>query len=81
MFGYSGAEMVGRSGSRVFPLDRADEMKAIGAKITAGQPVERLDSIRVHKDGTAFPVSVTISPIRDKHGAITGVSAITRSHR
>ena len=51
---------------------------AILARIRAGQPVEHLETTRVRKDGTVFPVSLTVSPIRDADGAVVGASAIAR---
>ncbi|HEX2942350.1 MAG TPA: PAS domain S-box protein, partial [Rhodopila sp.] len=36
------------------------------------------ESLRMRKDGTAVPVSLTISPIRDSQGRIVGVSKIAR---
>src|ERR1035437_7838337 len=78
MFGYSGAEVIGKSADLLIPEDRIDEMIAILAKVSAGQHVDRLQSIRVRKDATVFPVSLTVSPIRDAGGAIVGASVTGR---
>ena len=77
MYGYSSKEIIGRSGSLLIPEDRAGEMNAVLARVKAGQAVEHLETIRVRKDGTVFPVSLTVAPIRDEDGAIVGASAIT----
>jgi PAS domain-containing protein len=53
-------------------------MIAILAKVRAGQHVDHLQTIRVRKDGTLFPVSVSVSPIRDAGGAIVGASVTGR---
>jgi len=79
LFGYSGAEMVGGSAEAVCPEDRSDEMGDILAKVRAGQHVEHLETTRVRKDGSVFPVSLTVSPIRDAEGVIAGVSMINRN--
>lgn len=76
MYGYSSAEIVGKSIDRLIPEDRLAEVGAAVAKLTHGQHVERLDTVRVRKDGTVIPVSVTVSPIRDADGAIVGISVI-----
>ena len=34
--------------------------------------------MRIRKDGTAITVSVTLSPMRDGHGRVTGVAAVAR---
>jgi PAS domain S-box-containing protein len=77
MFGYAGEEIVGKSGRSLIPDDRGDEVNTILAKILTGQTIDRLQTTRLRKDGTVFPVSLTVSPIRDEHGKITGVSTIT----
>src|SRR5690348_17395963 len=38
--------------------------------------MDRYETVRVKKDGTPFDVSLTISPIKNAAGKITGVSAI-----
>jgi PAS domain S-box-containing protein len=60
------------------PEDRRDEMQGNIAKIKAGQHVERVQTIRVRKDGTRIPISLTLSPIHDPDGEISGVSGIGR---
>jgi len=78
MFGYSSAEILGKSGGDLIPEDRVDELVTILARIGTGQHVEHLKTVRVRKDGTVFPVSLIASPIRDPDGTIVGTSAIVR---
>src|SRR5664280_3315252 len=78
MYGYSRKEIIGRPGSMLAPPDRTGEIVANLTRISAGQAVERLETMRVRKDGTVFPVSVTIAPIRDEDGVIVGASAVHR---
>jgi PAS domain S-box-containing protein len=77
MFGYSGAEIVGRSARLLVPEGQTDQFESVRARVYAGQHVEHLETINVRKDGTVFPVSITVSPIRDE-GAIVGASVICR---
>jgi PAS domain S-box-containing protein len=51
------------------------------AKFGAGQDIEQLETLRIRKDGTVFPVSLTIAPIRDADGSNVGLSAIARDMR
>jgi PAS domain S-box-containing protein len=78
MFGYSGEEMVGKSVDLTIPRDQVSEAHGVAARVSAGEPVEELDTVRVRKDGTLFPVSLTVSPIRDADGAVFGSSVICR---
>jgi hypothetical protein len=54
------------------------EVKGILAKVSQGRPVENFETICTRRDGTAFPVKVTLTPIRDAGGTIVGASAIAR---
>jgi diguanylate cyclase (GGDEF)-like protein/PAS domain S-box-containing protein len=78
MLGYSRQEIVGKSIEFLVPEDRTGEMHTILARIGAGQLVERFETIRVRRDGTVFPVAVTVAPIHDAGGAIIGASTIIR---
>jgi len=78
LFGYSSEEIIGRPVMLLGPEDRVGEMAAILGKISAGLATEAYESRRRRKDGTTFPVSLTISPVKDSHGVVVGVSAIVR---
>lgn len=77
-YGYTAAEMIGRPIIGTIPPHRADEARAIVARVRAGQVVENLETERLRKDGTIIPVSVTVSPIHDRQGALVGIAAIAR---
>jgi PAS domain S-box-containing protein len=70
--------MIGKSAQIVNPKDRAGEVKAMLTKISTGQAIEHMETVRVRKDGTTFPVSATVSPIRDPDGVVIGASVISR---
>lgn len=78
IFGYASEEMVGRSIRMLLPPERADEEDVILRKVNAGEHVGPYDTRRVRKDGSLVDVSLTVSPIRDEHGVIVGVSKIAR---
>jgi PAS domain S-box-containing protein len=78
LYGYCGQEMIGNSVDLLSPKDRTDEIRAVLARIKAGEHVDHCETKRVRKDGTTFPASLTISPIRDTNGAIIGASVISR---
>jgi PAS domain S-box-containing protein len=78
IFGYTAEEAVGRPITMLFSADRLGEEESIMGRIRAGERVEHFDTVRLRKDGTAIPVSLTISPVRDAQGRIVGASKIAR---
>ena len=78
LYGYSCDEIIGQSDKRLSPQDRRQEFGEALARIVAGDHVQILQTICVRKDGTDFPTVLTVSPIRDKDGAIVGASTISR---
>jgi PAS domain S-box-containing protein len=78
IFGYSAAEMVGKSITVLFPPDRMDEEPQILERLKRGERVDHFQTVRMHKDGRRLLVSVTISPIRDATGRVVGASKVAR---
>ncbi len=78
LLGYAASEIVGRSIARVIPPDRADEMTRVIDHLRRRERVGRFESVRLHKDGEAVPVSMTVSPIRDASGELVGTSVVAR---
>jgi PAS domain S-box-containing protein len=77
MFGYTAAEIVGTSVERLLAADRPDEERRILENANHGE-THLYETARVRKDGTLVDVSLAVSPIRDAHGSIVGVSSIAR---
>ncbi|HXJ38626.1 MAG TPA: PAS domain S-box protein [Bryobacteraceae bacterium] len=78
LYGYSAAEAKGQSMSFLLPPDRPDEEREILERVKRGERVEHFETARIRKDGRRIDVSLTISPIRDREGNITGASHIAR---
>jgi two-component system cell cycle sensor histidine kinase/response regulator CckA len=78
LFGYATSEAVGKQIEMLLPPERINEESEILERIRNGQRVKHFETVRVRKDGTKVDVSVTISPIRDRSGAIMGASEISR---
>jgi PAS domain S-box-containing protein len=78
MYGYCAAEVIGKPATFLIPKDRRGEIKAVLARIKAGQHVEQLETKRIRKDGAVFPVALTVSAIRDADGVVVGTSVIQR---
>jgi len=78
MFGYGFAEIKGRNIQVLRPPELAAEADDILERIKRGEHVEHFETTRLRKDGTRFPVSLTISLTRDPRGRISGFSTIAR---
>jgi two-component system, LuxR family, sensor kinase FixL len=78
MFGYTPDEAVGQLISLIIPPGRLVEEADILGRVRRGERLVHFETERQRKDGTIFPVSLTISPIRDDQGDIIGVSKIAR---
>ncbi len=78
LFGYTAAEMIGKSILTLIPLDRQNEEPAILARIHRGERIEHFETVRQRKDGQLLDISLTISPIKDSRGRIVGASKIAR---
>ena len=78
MFGYTGAEVIGKPVTMLFPVDCVDEEPGILARLRRGERIDHYETIRRRKDGSLFDVSLTISPIVDGEGRVVAASKIAR---
>lgn len=78
VYGYTGAEMVGQSVTRLLPPERCDEARDIVERIKQGEPVDHWETVRVTKEGHRLTVLLTVSPLRDASGAIIGAITVAR---
>jgi len=72
IFGWSAAEMLGQSILKIIPRHLHHEESAILAKLRAGERLERYETTRCHKSGHAVDISLTVSPLRDADGNVSG---------
>ena len=78
LFGYAAEEMVGKPMTILIPAELQDEEPKILARIRRGERIEHYEAIRRCKDGRLVDVSLTVSPMKDEHGRIVGVSKTAR---
>jgi PAS domain S-box-containing protein len=78
LFGYKAEEVVGRRMAMLVPPDRADELGWIMKGLRQGKHIEHYETTRLHKDGHRIDISATVSPVRDRRGAVVGASVVAR---
>ncbi len=76
LYGYTAAEMLGRSVGLLIPPDRPEELSDLLAQVRAGKIVRNFQTVRLRKDGTSVRVSITVSPVIAADGSILGGSVI-----
>jgi len=76
IFGYTAEEIVGTSIMRLIPAARSSEEDHILLRVQRGESVEHLETVRVAKGGRLIDVLVTVSPITDAAGRVTGVAKV-----
>jgi PAS domain S-box-containing protein len=74
LFGYSRAEMIGSSLSRVVPESVRADLDTGIARVQAGESVNT-ETVRVAKDGRQIDVLVNATPVLNSVGTIIGTSA------
>src|SRR5436190_11573413 len=78
VFGYSAKEIVGKSVLTLIPPELLGEEQEIIARLSRRERVDHYQTVRVRKDGRRIDVSLTVSPICDDNGIVSGASKIVR---
>ncbi|MBL9117168.1 MAG: PAS domain S-box protein [Verrucomicrobiaceae bacterium] len=78
IFQYSAAEAIGRPVSFLRPPQAADDEAVFRRLIRQGKRIKHYETVRQRKDGSVIDISLSISPLLDSSGRITGFSKISR---
>ena len=78
MYGYTKTEVLGLNLSFLVIPERREEIRALIERVRAGHSVECFETQRLTKEGSVLDVSLSVSPIKDASGQVTGSSAIAR---
>ncbi|MGE5524707.1 MAG: PAS domain S-box protein [Rhodospirillaceae bacterium] len=78
LYGYTASQALGRNANMMIPADRAHEPVQDWERFKRGQPVPPYATVRVAKDGTQLPVSISSSALRDPEGNLEGMAIIAR---
>ena len=81
LYGYAAHEILGRHISVLCPKgrrlsDSPENIQDMMKRLSHGEPISLLETVRVCKDGRRIEVLLSISPLRDASGVVTGASTI-----
>jgi len=78
LLGYSGEEILGQPVHLLMPSNRAGEVERILEVVLQGERFHDVETEWVRKDGRLVNVSLTVFPVKNMAGHITGASTIVR---
>jgi PAS domain S-box-containing protein len=78
LYGWTAAEMVGRTETAVVPPGRLAEAANIRRRLAQGERIEGLHTVRVAKDGRRIDVSVSAAPVFDAAGTVIACASVAR---
>ena len=78
LYGYTAAEVLGRSIALLIPPDLPDDLPQILARLRRGERLTHAETVRLRKDGTRLHISLSVSPIVDAAGQLVGAATIAR---
>lgn len=78
LYGYRAEEIVGSHVGITAPPERRDEVERNIDRVMSGVAIQSFETVRLTKDGRRIDVALTISPILDPDGSVTGMSTISR---
>ncbi len=78
LYGYRLEDVLGQPIGLIVPPDRQHEPEQHLEHIRAGKYVEHFETVHVTKDGQKLDVALSVSPVRDAWGHVTGAAAIAR---
>jgi two-component system CheB/CheR fusion protein len=77
--GYTATEVIGQPISLLFPsATTLEDIRRINEQLLQGRGAERLDARCIRKDGQEVLVSLTLSPLKDEAGQVTGIAVVAR---
>ena len=78
LYGFTPDEAIGNPVFWLVPDDREHEMLDMLEMIGQGMRLDDYETVRRHKDGREFDVQLTLAPLLDPEGQVTGCSQFAR---
>ncbi len=76
LYGYSEEEVIGKPLAMLVPEDSRGELFKLINRVKAGGVVDHYRAPRLCKDGKVIQVLLSLSPIKDGHGELIGISSV-----
>ena len=78
MFGYTAAEVVGRSIELIVAADRRADERRLTDEVRRGGSVHHFDTVGVTRHGALLELSLALSPLMTPEGKVLGIARISR---
>jgi len=78
MYGYAAEEITGKHFFVLIPEERRAELAGVEERLLRGDALVHFEQEDMRKDGSRLQVSLTLSPIKDAAGVVTGASVTAR---
>lgn len=81
IFGYIAEQMMGKTTMVITPEDRREEAEAIYQRVRKGERIDHFETVRLSRSGDHIDVAMSMFPLQDAGGVVTGTSAVIRDIR
>jgi PAS domain S-box-containing protein len=78
ILGYTATDMIGQLIFRIIPPELHQEERGILTRLRRGERIHHYETTRIAKDGRHVEISMTLSPLFDELGRVTGASTVAR---
>lgn len=78
LFGYESAETIGRHVRMLVPPDMQAELDGAMERVVAGHSISMDATVALRADSSVVDLSTSMSPLRDRSGAVVGASMMGR---
>jgi PAS domain S-box-containing protein len=78
LYGYLAQEAIGQPLALIVPPKQHPQLTNLLRRCAHGEPARRIEALGRLKDGRQVWISVSVFPLRDKAGCVTGIGCIAR---
>jgi len=82
IFGYIAEQMMGKTTMVITPEDRREEAEAIYQRVRRGERIDHFETVRLSRnEEQQIDVAMSVFPLQDAAGVVTGTSSVIRDIR